>query len=54
MNIKSYIKPELELHSLFAQENIAAIPFYDGGSDSKGEGSSSVFIENGGNWELWD
>lgn len=54
--MRTYIKPELEVTSIFAQENIAsgALPLWD---DSHPDGGSSIYIDNGGNnggWDLWD
>lgn len=52
--MRTYIKPELEVTSIFAQENIASIPYWD---DSHIDGGSSIYIDNGGNnggWDLWD
>lgn len=54
--MRTYIKPELEVTSIFAQENIASgtFPLFD---DSHPDGGSSIYIDNGGNnggWDLWD
>ncbi len=47
--MKEYIRPMLEITSIFADENIAVIPLYD---ESEEDGSS-VYIK-GNPWELWD
>lgn len=52
--MRTYIKPEFEVTSIFAQENIAS----DGNWDKFPlDGGSSIYIENGGDkggWDLWD
>ena len=54
--MRTYIKPELEVTSIFAQENIASgtLPLWN---DNYIDGGSSIYIDNGGNnggWDLWD
>lgn len=54
--MRTYIKPEFEVTSIFAQENIASgtLPLFD---ESHPDGGSSIYIDNGGingGWDLWD
>ena len=54
--MRTYIKPELEVTSIFAHENIASDPmlFLTGENP---DGGSSIYIDNGGNnggWDFWD
>ncbi len=59
--MRTYIKPEFEVTSIFAKENIASV---DGNSLIGGDkpshildGGSSIYIENSGDkggWDLWD
>ncbi len=49
--MKEYIKPELEIISIYAEENIASvIPL---GDDESVDDGSSVYIK-GNPWDLWD
>lgn len=51
--MRTYIKPEFEVTSIFAQENIASDVF----TLKELDGGSSIYIDNGGNkggWDLWD
>lgn len=56
--MRTYIKPEFEVTSIFAQENIASnttMPY--AWDDSHIDGGSSVYIGNSSNeggWDLWD
>ena len=52
--MRTYIKPEFEVTSIFAQENIASDALF---SLKDLDGGSSIYIENGGDkggWDLWD
>lgn len=59
--MRTYIKPEFEVTSIFAQENIASIiPYSNSGAGDSAyhpDGGSSIYIENSGDkggWDLWD
>ena len=55
--MRTYIKPEFEVTSIFAQENIASVDGTDLFAPShKYDGGSSIYIENDGDkgWNLWD
>ena len=52
--MRTYIKPEFEVTSIFAQENIASeLPLFD---SKELDGGSSIYIYNTGDngWDLWD
>ena len=50
--MKNYIKPELEVISIFAEENIASGERLLGNDETPEEGSSVYIKDNP--WDLWD
>lgn len=50
--MKNYIKPELEVISIFAEENIASGESLLGYDETAEEGSSVYIKDNP--WDLWD
>ena len=50
--MKNYIKPELDLISIFAEENIASGASLLGNDEDVADGSSVYIKDNP--WDLWD
>ena len=50
--MKNYIKPELDLISIFAEENIASGASLLGTDEDVSDGSSVYIKDNP--WDLWD
>ena len=50
--MKNYIKPELDLISIFAEENIASGTSLLGNDEDVADGSSVYIKDNP--WDLWD
>lgn len=51
--MKNYIKPELDVISIFAEENIASGTNYLGNGEDYQADGSSVYIKDNP-WDLWD
>lgn len=50
--MKNYIKPELEVISIFAEENIASsgVDLLSNNDDKSSKGGSSVYVDG---WNIW-